>query len=204
MKALHITIILVVLLAVGASAQLPSKPFNIYAGGGVTLPNQPADFKDVYNMGFHGFVGMGLNVSPMIQMVGKIGYHNLGLDSDVYAGDALGNVDGGSFTVLSYGVDARMAVGAPAVPIKPFGFIGLGMANLNLGEITSDSAPEAEFTSSKLYYNFGAGLEFKRGPGLTFFVQAAYMSIAGDADAVALGSSDDRIVMIPISLGVKF
>ncbi len=205
MRALRIAAILIVVMAVAASAQVPSKPFNIYGGGGLTLPNQPTDFKDAYKTGFHGFAGLGLNFSPMIQMVGKIGYHTLSLDTDAFGGDGMANVDGGTFSVLTYGVDARVAIGAPAVPVKPFGFVGLGMANVNLGEVTSDGDPLPEWTASKLYYNFGAGLEIKQGPGLTFFLQASYMSVSGDTDAgAAMGGSDNRIVVVPISLGIKF
>ena len=205
MKTLQITLALVLVLAMGASAQLPSKPFNVYVGAGITLPDQPDRFKDVYNMGLHGTAGLGLNVAPMIQLVGKLGYHGFGMDKDDYGSiEAVAGVDGGTFTVFTYGVDARISIGAPLVPVKPFGFVGLGMASLVISEITADTNPLSEWSSSKLYYNFGGGLEFKTGPALTFFIQAAYISIAGDTDAKAFGGTDNRIVMIPISLGLKF
>ncbi|MEA2030676.1 MAG: outer membrane beta-barrel protein [candidate division Zixibacteria bacterium] len=205
MKTLKITLAAVLILAVGASAQLPSKPFNIYIGGGVTLPNQPDGFKDRNNLGYHGMAGLGLNVFPKIQLVGKLGYYDLSLDKDKYGNvEDVTGVDGGDFTAFTYGADLKLAIGVPMMSVKPFVFGGIGMANLGVSEISFDMDKVPEWNASKIYYNFGGGLEFKYGPGLTFFVQATYLSISGDKDPKSLGETDNRIVMIPVSLGLKF
>ncbi len=193
-------LIILIVTTSGVWSQIPSKPFNIYAGGGITIPTKPSEFNDNYNLGYHGFAGLGLFVAPMIQAVGKIGLHSSTRDFDDFVDP---NADGGDFTALTFGVDARLAIGAPVVPIKPFGFAGIGMSNIK----RSDIEPSVEFvteppnlesiTETKFYYNIGAGLEFKVGPGFTFFVQGAYIGISsGDI-------SDEAIGLFPVSVGLK-
>ena len=195
MKKIILTTALLLVFSVSAMAQVPSKPFSIYINGGVSLPQSPDGFKDAYKMGFHGNAGLGFSVMPTMQLVGKLGYHYFGPDKSEM-GDT--DLDGGTFTVITYGVDLRISLGAPLVPIKPFGFGGIGMASMKVGDITSsvlDTSPE--ISETKYYFNFGGGIEFKSGP-LMSFIQASYTGISVD------DISTERIVMIPISLGIKF
>ena len=196
MKKIILTTALLLLFSVSAMAQVPSKPFNIYGNLGVSLPQSPDGFKDFYKMGFHGNVGLGISTAPFMQLVGKLGYHYFGPDKDEM-GDA--DLDGGTFTAITYGVDLRASLGVPTAPIKPFGFAGIGMASMKVGDITSsilDTSPE--ISETKFYFNFGGGIEFKSGPLMSFFIQASYIGISVD------DISSERIVMIPISLGIKF
>jgi len=196
MKKIILTAAVLLLFTVSAMAQVPSKPFNLYGNIGVSLPQSPDLFKDGYNMGFHGNLGIGVAFYPTMQLVGKVGIHRFGADKDKM-GDS--DLDGGSFTAITYGVDLRASLGLPAAPNKPFGFAGIGMASLKVGEVTSSVIDnEPSISETKFYFNFGGGLEFKSGPAMTFFVQASYTGISVD------DSFPERIVMIPISLGIKF
>ena len=196
MKKIILIIATMLLFSLSAMAQVPSKPFSIYGNLGVSLPQSPDGFKDLYKMGLHANAGVGFAVAPTMQLVGKVGIHRFGVDKDAM-GD--GDLDGGTFTAITYGVDLRASLGVPMAPIKPFGFGGIGMASLKVGEITSNVINASpSISESKFYFNFGGGIEFKSGPLMSFFVQASYIGISVD------DTFDERIVMIPISLGIKF
>ncbi len=200
MNKILLTIVFLLLLSISAFSQVPSKPFNIYGNIGVSLPQSPDSLNDLYKMGFHGNIGLGLPIAPTMQIVGKLGYHYFGPDKD---GMGDGSLEGGTFTAITYGVDLRIALGVPVSPIKPFGFAGIGMSSLTRGEITSSVIPDDnpfsdEKSESKFYFNVGGGIEFKSGPLMSFFIQASYTGISVD------DTFNERVVMIPVSLGIKF
>ena len=77
-KVLLIAFVLTV-FALGAHATAPV-PFSIYAGGAVSVPSSPDGFKDGFNTGYHGMIGAGYKALPLLQIVGKVEYHNFGFD----------------------------------------------------------------------------------------------------------------------------
>lgn len=196
MKRTLISLALVAALAIPAAAQVPS-PFSIYAGGLMSMPQGPEGFNEGYKNGWHGFAGVGLSAVPKLQVLGKLEYNTFGVDfgsDDTYSG--------GNINMLMFGVDGRLGFGAPAVPFKPFGFIGLGLANVSFGDFEGPSGPTLDAlnasqpeSQTKLYWNLGAGVEFKATPVTSFFVQARYVSVTTEGDALGF---------IPISLGLKF
>ncbi|TET93850.1 MAG: hypothetical protein E3J26_05600, partial [Candidatus Zixiibacteriota bacterium] len=164
MKKPLLTAVCVIAFAFGVSAQVPA-PFSLYAGGALSLPNAPDDFKDSFKTGYHGLVGLGYKMGPGFQLVGKAEYHKFAFD---FAG--LSGVDGGDNKMWMFGGDGRLAFGLPAAPIKPFVFGGVGLAsikyddiggNLTLATELNDALPDAQ---NKVYYNIGAGVELKFGP----------------------------------------
>ena len=200
MKKLLIISSILLVFAVGASAQVPGKPFTIYAGGGITLPNSPDGFKELYKMGFNGMGALAFKIHPMFDLVGKVEYHYFSMDKEkaaaMYA--FTGDPSGGSLSTILFGLDARFAPSLPAAPIKPYVFAGLGMAKMSAKEIevpiigTIEPYPD----KTKMYLNFGAGLDFQN-----FFIQARYLRIASPSEDDA---NDDPLVSIPISVGLKF
>ncbi len=195
MKKLLFTTLFVLVFALGAMAQIPS-PFSFYAGGALSLPNNPDGFKDTHKTGFHGMVGMGYKVGPGFQMVGKAEYHKFPFNFE-----GLDGVSGGSANMWLFGADGRFALGLPAAPVKPFVFAGAGLASVkqsdftgNISLVSSLSVPLSE-DQNKMYYNVGAGVEFKSGPGFSFFAQARYVNVATDVE---------HTVFIPITFGIKF
>ena len=179
MKKLTI-ITLVLMLAIGASAQVP-KPFTIYLDGGLSMPN--GDISAAYKNGWNFGAGVGFNMAPMFQIVPHIEYHSFSVDSPVDIG--------GKWTVWMMGADGRMSLNMPAAPIKPFFVGGLGFAAGKteaiqlLGVSISD-----DVTQTKFYWNIGAGVDFN-----SFFLQVKYVSIATE------GSSTNYI---PVKVGLKF
>ena len=196
MKKVAFTLCIVLVFAIGASAQI-SKPFTVYAGGGMSLPMSPDGFKDVQKTGYHGTVGLGFNVIPMFQLVAKIEYHSFTADQTEYS-LALGtteDVEGGTFTPLMFGADARYAFNLPAAPLAPYVFGGAGLARVSWSDVSYGTTTLAFEDQTKFYYNVGAGFEFDISPMASLFVQGRYVSIATD---------NDPTVMVPISVGIKF
>lgn len=194
MKKLMLLIGAVALLATAASAQAPV-PFSIYAGGLVSIPNSPSEFKAAYKDGYHGTLGLGIKTMPMTQLVAKVEYHKFAYDQ------ASSGLSGGAQNVWLFGADLRFAMGAPAAPFKPFIFAGGGLSKIMFGEFTgTDPLATAVMNSSlptdqsKFYYNLGAGLEFKFAPMINLFAQARYVSISTD---------NQKTSFVPITVGLK-
>ncbi|MCK5125624.1 MAG: outer membrane beta-barrel protein [candidate division Zixibacteria bacterium] len=187
MKKLLFVICLVVIFTSIASAQV-SKPFSVYAGGGLTLLQ--GDYGDYYKNGYHGMGAAGFSLAPMFQLMGKLEYHTLPVDAAAITNDV---------TIIMYGAGFKFAPTLPGAPIKPFGIVGGGMATLktdasfDLGDF--GTVDLGTVSSNEFYYEFGAGLELKASPGLSFFVMARYVTIANEfAD----------FKYIPITVGLKF
>lgn len=198
MKKALLVLGVLVLFAMSASAQMPSKPFNLYAGGGMSMPLSPDGFKDMQKTGYHGMVGIGFNVMPALQVVGKAEYHSLAADHSIYSlmlSTAESDISGGTFTPLMFGADARYSFSLPAAPVTPFVLGGLGMARLSFSDVEFTGGTMMFESQTKMYWNVGGGFEFKAGPSASLFVEARYVSIATDGDSIG---------MLPISLGIKF
>lgn len=202
MKKLFLTLIALLVMSAVSMAQVgrPGSPVSWYAGAALSMPTSPQGFTDGWKLGLHGMVGAGFNVAPKIQMVGKIEYHKFGYDFDAAN---ISNAEGGGINTWMFGVDGKMNLGAPAVPMKPYVLGGLGIASLKFNEYTStDTALATSLNSgttgetmSKVYFNFGGGVEFPMGPKTCFFVQARYVSIATEGSSTAF---------IPLTVGLKF
>jgi len=200
MKKFFWTLAVLMILSAVSMAQVgtPSSPLTFYAGGALSMPTSPQGFSDGWKLGMHGMVGAGKNVSPRMQLVGKIEYHKFSADVAAIAP----NVEGGAINTWMYGVDGRLNLGAPVVPIKPYALGGIGIANLSFNEYTTtDTALSTALNStvstesiSKVYFNFGGGVEFAMGPKTSLFVQARYVSIATEGGSTAF---------IPVTLGLK-
>jgi opacity protein-like surface antigen len=205
MRKFALTVIVLAIFAISANAQV-SKPFSLYLGGGVTLPNSPDYFKEGYKMGFHGTGGVGLKLIPLIEVVGKVEYHSFSLDDEEFLGEGAEDVDisGGTLTAILYGADARLALNVPGSPMKPFVLAGAGFASLSTSSLKIDDEEWGKpFESkTKFYFNVGAGLEIG-----SLFIQGRYVSISSEEpseEAVKLGAEKKAIVSIPITLGIKF
>lgn len=200
-KTILTALVALVLMSAVSVAQVstPGLPFSVYAGGALSLPSAPEGFRDGWKFGYHGMIGAGFNVAPRIQMIGKIEYHKFQSDLDTFGGSS---VDGGGIKTLLFGVDGRINLGAPIVPIKPFAVGGIGMASVSQDEYSStdpmvasslNSGSSTE-TVSKVYFNFGAGVEFSLAPKASLFVQARYVNIATDGSSTGF---------IPVTVGLK-
>ena len=132
MKKVFLTFAFVALMAVGASAQMPSSPVSLYVGGALSLPQSPDNFSDTYKTGYHGFAGIGYSFVPKLQVIGKIEYNTFSFDFDNSGFSGLS--DGGTQNLLMFGADGRFSLGVPAAPFKPFVFAGGGLASVSVSD----------------------------------------------------------------------
>jgi len=197
MKTFFTLIIVLSVLSLTISAQVPSKPFSVYLNGGLSMVTGPQDFKDYHKIGFNLGAGVGFKAIPVIEIVLKSEYHSISKDWDFVSG--FDGISGGKVKILTFGADARISSPSLILPIKPYGFAGFGFANLKQDEIVIDPLveiaiiiPEYE-DQTKTYFNLGGGIEF--GTGIKMFLQAKYMIIKTDGD---------DINFIPVSFGIKF
>lgn len=200
MKKIILLTIGVFFIASAVFAQAPSKPFSIYVDGGVNMVTSPQWFKDYHKLGYHFEGGLGIKALPFIQVVGRVGIHRIVKDWTFVQGlsDVL---DGGNVKIMTFGLDAKATLGAPMVPIKPYGLAGIGFAKVSEDDITftgvgsiADYYPYQIPDQTKFYYNVGAGLELGSGP-FNFFFQAKYVSISLEGGSIKY---------IPVSFGIKF
>jgi hypothetical protein len=206
MKKVLMIVTILMVFAVGASAQLPSKPFNIYIGGSIAMPSSPDGFKDGYNMGFFGNAGVGFNINPMFQAIAKVEYNYFKMDADEFVASnplitAGTEITGGALKALMFGADVRFSPPIPAAPLKPFAFVGLGMARLSSSAVESPiDIPGVELgepfeSTSKMYMNAGLGVDIQ-----SFFVHIRYLRVGSPYEA----PYDDALVSIPVTIGMKF
>ncbi len=193
-KVLFITIALL-LTALTGYAQVPAQPFNLYAGGGITLGSAPQEFTDFHKEGYNLMAGLGLNLMPPIQFVGKVEYHAFSKDFDEFF-PSITDLEGGTRRILMFGVDARLGANVPTAPITPFVFAGLGLASISENDL--QTAVEIAFdeydTETEFYLNLGGGIEFKFMQILNVFIQGKYVNIK---------QAGDNLIIIPLTVGIK-
>ena len=200
MKKVMFVLVAVIAMSAAASAQV-SSPVSLYVGGLVSIPNSPDNFSEAYKTGFHGTVGVGFNVSPKMQLVGKIELHSFAVDFDSDPLLAAENISGGTNNLLMFGGDARYSLSMPASPIKPYLLGGIGLARISASDYEGTSALVTGLNDfnmealTKFYYNIGAGVDLASTPMFGLFAQVRYVSIA---------TEDEASSFIPITLGLKF
>ncbi len=201
MKRFFLAFAVLMILSAASMAQVgaPSSPFSFYGGGAFSKPTSPAGFSDNWKLGYHWMLGVGYSVTPRLQLVGKLENHNFKSSVETSGGST---VDGGAFKSLMYGVDGRLNLGAPLVPLKPYALGGIGIASFKNEQYTSPNPSIATAlntgvsteTFSKTYFNLGLGVDFAMGPKTSLFVQARYVNIASQGGATTF---------IPVTLGLK-
>ncbi|UCG61052.1 MAG: outer membrane beta-barrel protein [Candidatus Zixiibacteriota bacterium] len=194
MKKTILTISFVLLFAAVSSAQV-STPVSLYLGGLMSAPAS-ADFNDDFKWGYHGWAGVGYKMMPSLQVLGKVEYHDFFFDMADLTG-----LEGGDTKVWMYGVDGRYTLNIPMFPIKPFILAGGGLARVSWDEFEGTSLIASTLNEnipepvSKVYFNFGGGLNFKIIPALSFFAEARYVSVATEGGKTSY---------IPMSIGLRF
>ncbi len=200
MPRIIVLIVMLVLVAPLAIAQVPGMPFSIYAGGGLDFPSQPDSFKEDFKTGYHGFAAVGFDWFLAVQLVGKIELHKLpGKGDALRFSDPFGvpvTVDAPDLQIWLFGGDLRASIGVPGASTKPFALGGIGVARLAHGDINSINditVPVPWEDETKFYWNIGGGVEF--GGPVKMFAQIRYVSIL---------TGDDNTSLIPISVGLRF
>ena len=198
MKKLMAILAILLAFSVSAAAQVPSSPVSFYAGGALSIPSGPDSFKAMYKNGYHGMAGIGFDVSPMFELIGKLEYHTFQVDF----AETMSDFSGGTNKMWMYGADVKMSPSLPALPIKPYALVGVGMASISMTEFSGPTSLSLSILNSaisesqtKMYWNIGVGAGLMNTPVLSLFVQARYVNVATDGESSQF---------IPITIGAKF
>jgi hypothetical protein len=181
-----------ILCASLTQAQTPQRHFKFFAGGGINMPN--GDFADWYKSGLELYVGGEFPLAPAFSAVGKVGYQANAADDDAWM------EEGQDFTALYFGLDGKFAPQMPASSIKPYGFLGGGLAAVKFKEVAD---VYEEMSETKFYWNIGAGIELTNFGAASAFLQVGYRATKHIEDESDPDASD-WINSIPITVGVKF
>lgn len=206
MRKLLLFIMVISLIAGSVSAQTP-KLLNWYLQGGVSMPQE--DFKDVWKMGYHGGVKVGLGIFPLIEPMVNVSYNLFPLDNDPFAEEGI-EIEGADMNIITYGVEAKLNLGQDGMGL--YVFAGGGGARVDIKEITipgadlelfgTDEATYDPDSESMEYLTLGLGYQ-----ATSFFIEARYTKILDDVDLKNINLDADEegtLVYIPISIGFKF
>jgi len=198
MKKLMMILAILVAFCASASAQVPSSPVSFYAGGALSIPSGPDSFKETFKNGYHGMLGVGFDLNPMFEIVGKLEYHTFQFDFT----DVMSEYSGGTNKMWMYGADVKLSPSLPALPIKPYALVGVGMASISQSEFSGPTSLSLSILNSaigesqtKMYWNLGVGMNLMSTPVFSLFAQARYVNIATDGESSQF---------IPITIGAKF
>ena len=205
MKKALLVSAMVLLFAAGGFAQ-EMKP-AIYIGGGLSMPMSPDIFKDNWKMGFHGGAGVGFQVHPMFEIIGRAHYNMFSMDLDEYiktlAEAAGATIDGGSYKALEVMADVKFLIPiAPEgedAPFQPFLLGGVGIVNQSISDVDVTTETETYTitveSQTDLAFGFGAGFEYMASPKASIFVEGKYTMIQTEGETTAY---------VPIRVGLKY
>lgn len=193
--------ILAILLTFGAvaSAQIPSSPVSLYVGGALSIPTAPESFSTSFKNGYHGSLGLGFDVNPAFELIGKVEYHTFNFDFDQAD---MTDYSGGTNKMWMFGADVKFNPSLPAMPVKPYILGGAGVANIKQSEFEGPASLSLSVLNAfisedqtEFYWNAGAGFTLLSSPAFSLFAQARYVSIATEGEASSF---------IPVTIGLKF
>jgi hypothetical protein len=211
----YLTVIVVLLMAAPAFAQLPAGPsVRVGAHGNFSLSNFPSPeiqgataLKDAYGTGWGGGVHLDARFAGFgVRFQGDYIRYSADVDKfrEAYAsvfGAAVSqiNIDGGDLRIITASANLRMDL-FPVIPVvSPYLTGGAGLAWLDLDEartsiagVPGNTFPAAS-QSGRTLLNLGAGVEVTLG--LSFFVEGRY---------VWLMTEGETSTYVPISAGITF
>lgn len=185
MKRICWSIMFACLLA-GAAAAQPGIGFNLYGGGGVSIPS--SDLGDVGKTGYHGSVAVGISPVPSMETAARFAYNSFGIK----------DVDGEKFTVSEYGLDIRANLAAPGFNFRPYALVGGGLAKYDFPSTLPTEMLEGALTGvkpdTKFFYCIGGGIKVNALPKVNFFLEARYTKLAAE---------DQNLDYLPLSIGLN-
>jgi hypothetical protein len=188
-----------------------------YGSGGFSLPMKPSKFddlapfeigvKDMYKTGVDFGGGVGVQVSPMVEIIGRVNYGNFPFDGQGF-GDAMVKeferltgvtglditiqADGGNLKVLEFMGDVKLLipVGAEGAAFHPYLLGGIGVTDVEISDAdmtmtVSFMGSDTTFTETligdsetKFAFNLGAGFDWMVSPRVGIFVEGRYAQVA--------------------------
>lgn len=155
MKTAASMAMMLVLMTAVASAQV-SLGLDFYAGAGISIPLQ--DVKTGWKIGGQGSLAAGYTVTPGLETVVRYSYYSFPTKGDKLDSTFANSEE--KLTVKEASLEMHGQLAAPTNRVRPYGFVGLGLANL-----TEDNF---------FFYCVGGGLKFFAMPKINFFLEARY------------------------------
>ena len=202
MKKVLIAVGMILVLSLGVQAQDEPMKINIYAGGGLTMPMSPDVYKDYWKMGMAFGGGVGFEVTPTFEIIGRFGYNMHSLDTDKLLEGTSGiTIDGLDFKTMEIMADIKymFPAGAEGASFKPYLVGTVGMVNAKFSDVTitggSLSMTLGGVDETKLAFGFGAGADLSLSPKAAIFIDAKYMMVTTSGESTAY---------LPFRAGLKF
>ncbi|MEW6049905.1 MAG: outer membrane beta-barrel protein [Candidatus Zixiibacteriota bacterium] len=183
-------IVLMLLTPLVTSAETATSAFHLYLGAGLSVPS--GQFGDLTSVGYHGSGAMGFGVLPGLELLPKIEFHATRIDEIPYSYTSR---SGGNYRLLLFGGDGRYLLPIAGTSAKPYVMVGIGFANASISDLVVDGQTTSYDGWTELYYDLGAGIEFKGLGIIPFFFQFRYVSIS---------TNQSNTTMFPLTFGIKF
>jgi hypothetical protein len=200
-KKLAVTLLILV-ISLPAFGQGMAKPV-IYAGAGLGMPTGPTVFKDYWKMGIGFGGGVGIQINPKLEIIGKVFQTSFPLDDDkVLEGTSGVTIDGLDFKSLEFGVDFKylFPLGAEDAPFKFAIIAGAGMANIKFTDVTitgdeeSITLPASSISETDFAFSFGAGFDYMLSPKAGLWFESRFVMVATEGESTSY---------LPMRAGVK-
>lgn len=198
MKKLLFVFIVLVAFAASAGAQNQIKPV-FYAGGGMSMPLGPTAYKDFWKMGISFGGGIGIQINPKVEIIGRVFYTTNSFNEDEIPSTI--TLDGGKLKFLAFGVDGKymFAKSESGTGFVPYFITGVGMTNAKLEETTVSGGgyifPFPEVSETKMALNIGAGFDYMFSPKAGLWLDGRLEMVMTEGDS---------FVMLPFRAGLKF
>jgi hypothetical protein len=187
---MKVTVVLCTLLVLAVSVGATDRrKVDVYIGWGVTIPT--GDAGDRWKVGFHGRGGVGLPIGPGLQLIPTTEYHSLSLDKQ-----GLG-ATGGALSVFMLGVNGKISFSLERQKTTPYmiGGLGMGITKIASAMWPGYLGPNAGRSESKVYFDFGWGVDVYAGESSSIFVELRYVSVS---------TSRFAVTYLPFSVGMRF
>jgi len=203
MKRVLIVVAALLALSTMVTAQSQVKPV-VYLGGGLGMPLSPSAFSDYWKMGYGFGGGVGIQINPSIELIGKVFYNTFPFDADKILEGTTGiTIDGFDLKFLEFGVDFKYLLMAnqPEAKFKPFMIVGVGMTNIKISDLTisgggeSYTFPLGEISETKPSLGGGAGFDYMFSPKAGIWM---------DVRVHVVMTEGDSFTYLPVRAGVKF
>ena len=165
--------------------------------GGLSPQAGHERFRANWQNGLNGSVGVLLEVSSNIALVGKIEYHHFALDG------ANSSADWGNLRILTLGFSTRFAFLDEEDPYRPYIVFGYGTSDVALPErdvLLEDGTPVgSEYDGDDLHstVQVGVGLEIALTYRIRLLAEARFVSLASPVGL-------DPTSYIPVTIGIRF
>jgi opacity protein-like surface antigen len=162
-----LTLALVAIFALSASAAERKGMIGVGVGGGLLLPM--GDFGDAFKMGWRAGAGVGYFLTNEIMLGAAGAYSQNKVDDTTGVGDA-------TFKMMQYGVFGKYMFKMQNDKIAPYVKAGLGFYN---GKV-SVSGGGSSASNTDMGINGGVGAMFSVSPTASIFVEGAYHNVFSD------------------------